>query len=188
MTLSDLQFDIEKINHSKASRSDAVDLVLDNLEVIPELVDKAFSSDKIHFKYCWWLEFLNRQHIEVLCPYMELILTKAEQLTNQSAIRPIARMIETYCLNYYSKTPNSHVIHMMTDSVKELMVTRCFEWLIDDQLKVAPRAYSMISLFHLGKDVAWVHPELQLIIEHNYLTESDAYKARARMVLNKLRN
>ena len=186
MTLTELHFDIENVNHSKASRAEAVDLVIHNLEVLPELIEKAFSEDKNHFKYCWWLEFLNRQYIEVLCPYMDIILEQAQHLTNQSAIRPIARIIETYCLNYYSKTPHESVQDMMTNSIKELMVNRSFEWLIDHQLKVAPRAYSMISLYHLGKDVSWVHSELKLIIEQNYASESAAYKARGRMVLKKL--
>ena len=58
---------------------------------------------------------------------------------------------------------------------------------IDDQLKVAARAYSMTSLFHLGKDVNWVHDELQMVIEQNYATESVAYQARARIILKKLK-
>ncbi|MFD0963562.1 hypothetical protein ACFQ1O_06070 [Pseudofulvibacter geojedonensis] len=187
MTLSDLQFDIEKVNHSKASRAHAVNLVVDHLEVIPELVDRAFSDEKNHFKYCWWLEFLNRQHIEVLCPYMEIILEKAQHLTNQSAIRPIAKIIETFVLNNYSKNPNNFVRDMMTSTIKEMMVSRGFEWLIDDQLKVAPRAYSMTSLYHLGKDIDWVHEELKLVIEQNYAHESVAYQARGRMILKKLK-
>lgn len=186
MTLQDLQFNIEKVNHSKASRAHAVTLVVDNLQVLPELIERAFSKDKNHFKYCWWLEFLNRQHIEVLCPHMDVVLEKAQHLTNQSAIRPIAKIIETFVLNYYSKKPNDIVQTMMTSAVKEKMVTRGFEWLIDDQLKVAPRAYSMTSLFHLGKDVDWVHEELRLVIEQNYASESAAYKARGRMILKKL--
>lgn len=188
MTLAELHFDIKNVNHSKASRAKAVDLVIHNLEVLPELIEKAFSDDKNHFKYCWWLEFLNRQYVEVLCPYMDTILEQAQYLTDQSAIRPIARIIETYCLNYYSKAPHESVKNMMNNSIKELMVTRSFEWLIDDELKVAPRAYSMISLYHLGKDVSWVHAELQLVIEQNYANESAAYKARGRMVLKKLKD
>ena len=170
-----------------ASRAEAVDLMMHNLEVLPDLIEKAFSKEKNHFKYCWWLEFLNRQHIEVLCPYMDVILDMAQYLTNQSAIRPIAKIIETFVLNYYSKNPNDIVQEMMSSIIKEKMVNRGFEWLIDDQLKVAPRAYSMTSLYHLGKDVTWVHPELKLVIEQNYTTESAAYKARARMILKKLK-
>jgi len=186
MTLEGLQFDIEKVNHSMASRAEAVDLVIHNLEVLPELIERAFSRDKNHFKYCWWLEFLNRQHIEILCPHMDVILNKANGLTNQSAIRPIAKTIETFVLNCYSKTPNEIVQKMMSPKIKEKMISCAFEWLIDDQLKVAARAYSMTSLYHLGKDVSWVHPELRLVIEQSYATESVAYQARARMILKKL--
>jgi len=187
MTLQDLQFNIEKVNHSMISRADAVDLIMHNLEALPELIDSAFSDDKNHFKYCWWLEFMNRQHIEVLCPHMDAILDMAQYLTNQSAIRPIAKIIETFVLNYYSKKPNDIVQAMMNSGIKEKMVNRGFEWLIDDQLKVAPRAYSMTSLYHLGKDISWVHPELKLVIEQNYAHESAAYKARGRMILKKLK-
>jgi len=186
MTLDDLTFDIEKVNHSMASRAEAVDLVIHNLEVLPELIKKAFSDDKNHFKYCWWLEFLNREHIEILCPHINEILNKAHTLTNQSAIRPIAKTIETFVLNNYSKGPNGVVQRMMSPVVKEKMVELGFQWLIDDQLKVAARAYSMTSLYHLGKDVSWVHPELRLVIEQSYATESVAYQARARMILKKL--
>jgi len=168
MTLNDLAFDIENVNHSMASRAKAVDLMMHNLEVLPDLIEKAFGDDKNHFKYCWWLEFLNRQHIEVLCPHMDMILDKAQYLTNQSAIRPIAKTIETFVLNYYSKKPNDIVQMMMNPIIKEKMVSRGFEWLIDAQLKVAPRAYSMTSLFHLGKDIDWVHNELQMVVEQNY--------------------
>jgi len=75
----------------------------------------------------------------------------------------------------------------MTALVREKMVELGFQWLIDDTIKVAPRAYSMTSLFQLGKDIDWVHSELKLVVEQNYASESAAYKARARMILNKLK-
>jgi hypothetical protein len=187
MTLQELHFDIKKINHSIASRAEAVTLAVNNLEILPELIEKAFSDNENNFKYCWWLEFLNRQHIELLCPYINELLDGALSLKNDSAIRPFAKIIENFCVNYYSKSPNELVHVMMTNVVKEQMVELSFHWLIDNDLKVAPRAYSMISLYYLGKDVSWVHPELKLIIEQNYTFESAAYKARARLVLNKLK-
>ena len=188
MTLKELHITIDSINHSKASRAEAVEVVVAYPEIIPELIQYAFGNEKNGHKVCWWLEFINRQYIELLCPFIKELLDGALHLKNDSAIRPIARVIETYCLNYYSKTPDMRVKTMMTNSIKELMVARSFEWLIDGELKVAPRAYSMISLYHLGKDVSWVHSELQLIIEQNYGRESAAYKARARMVLKKLKH
>ncbi|NQY30576.1 MAG: adenylosuccinate lyase [Flavobacteriaceae bacterium] len=170
-----------------ASRVEAVALVIDNLEVLPELIEKAFSDDKNHFKYCWWLEFLNRQYLETLCPYITDILKGATHLTNDSAIRPIAKIIERFTLDYYSKNRNEIIDVMMTSMIKEKMIELCFQWLIDSKIKVATSAYSMTSLFHLGKDVNWVHPELRLVIEQSYATESVAYQARARMILKKLK-
>lgn len=187
MTLDNLEFDIEKVNHSMASRAEAVVLVVNNIELLPELIVKAFSDDKNHFRYCWWLEFLNRQHIEILCPHITGLLKGAAHLTNDSAIRPIAKIIENFALNYYSKQPNKVVQQMMTPLVRKKMVELAFQWLIDEQLKVAPRAYSMTSLFQLGKDIDWVHTELKLVVEQNYASESVAYQARARMILKKLK-
>jgi len=187
MTLQQLDFDIEKVNHSMASRAKAVTLVIHHIEILPELIEKAFSADKNHYKYCWWLEFLNRQHLEVLCSFITNILSGATHLTNDSAIRPMAKIIERFTLDYYSKNKSEIINTMMTSMIKEKMVELSFQWLIDDQLKVAARAYSMTSLFHLGKDVNWVHSELQMVIEQSYATESVAYQARARMILKKLK-
>jgi hypothetical protein len=187
VTLEELHINIDSLNHSKESRANAVTAIIDYSEVIPELIQYAFQGNKNSHKVCWWLEFLNRQHIEILCPFITSILSGSIHLTNDSAIRPIAKIIENFALNYYSKQPNKEVRKMMTPSVREKMVELGFQWLIDDTIKVAPRAYSMTSLFHLGKDIDWVHTELRLVVEQNYSSESVAYKARARMILRKLK-
>ena len=186
MTLEELQFDIKKVNHSMESRTEAVALIVKYPEILPEVIKRAFNNEKNHFKYCWWLEFLNRQYIEMLCPHIHKILKGATKLTNDSAIRPIAKIIETFVLKTYGKDPSSTVVDVMTLNVKELMVALSFEWLINEKLNVAAKAYSMTSLYYLGKDVSWVHEELQMVIEQNYAVGSAAYKARARMVLKKL--
>ena len=129
MTLQQLDFDIEKVNHSMASRAKAVTLVIDHIEILPELIEKAFSEDKNHYKYCWWLEFLNRQHIEVLCSFITNILFGVTHLTNDSAIRPMAKIIERFTLDYYSKNRSEIIDTMMTSLVKEKMVELCFQWL-----------------------------------------------------------
>jgi len=187
VTLQELQIDLEKINHSMASRAKAVAVVVDHPEAIPELIQYAFNGLKDSHKVCWWLEFLNRQYLEILCPYIIEILSGATHLTNDSAIRPIAKIIERFALDYYSKNRSEIIGVMMTPMVKEKMVELCFQWLIDTKIKVAARAYSMTSLFHLGKDIHWVHNELQMVIEQSYATESVAYQARARMILKKLK-
>ena len=57
--------------------------------------------------------------------------------------------------------------------------------MITDQ-KVAAKAYSMNTLYLLGKDFDWIHPELKRILEDNFHSGSAAFKARARHLLKKL--
>ena len=57
-----------------------------------------------------------------------------------------------------------------------------FDWMIGQQ-KVAVKAYTMNTLFLLGKNYDWVHQELKLIIQQNIMNESAAYKARGRITL-----
>jgi hypothetical protein len=45
----------------------------------------------------------------------------------------------------------------------------------------------MTTLLLLGKDITWIHPELQVILKQNYDNGSAAYKARARMTLKALK-
>ena len=58
--------------------------------------------------------------------------------------------------------------------------------MINDE-KVAPKAYSMISLYLLGTEFDWVHPELITILERDFHTQSAAFKARARHILKKIK-
>ena len=57
--------------------------------------------------------------------------------------------------------------------------------MINDE-KIAPKAYSMNTLFLLGKDYDWVHPELALILERDFQMQSSGFKARARHILKKI--
>jgi len=53
--------------------------------------------------------------------------------------------------------------------------------------KVAPKAYSMSTLFLFGKDYDWVHPELKIILERDFSIQSAAFKARAKQILHKMK-
>ena len=53
--------------------------------------------------------------------------------------------------------------------------------------KVAPKAYSMTTLYLFGKEFNWIHPELAIILERDFYNESAAFKARARHILKKIK-
>jgi hypothetical protein len=61
-----------------------------------------------------------------------------------------------------------------------------FDYLITHQ-KVAAKAYSMKTLYLLGKEYHWIHPELATILEKDFNTSTAAFKARARHLLKKLK-
>ena len=61
-----------------------------------------------------------------------------------------------------------------------------FEYMIGDY-KVAPKAYSMNTLYLFGKEFDWIYPELVSILERNFYNESAAFKARARHILKKIK-
>jgi hypothetical protein len=59
--------------------------------------------------------------------------------------------------------------------------------MINDE-KIAPKAYAMNTLFLLGTDYDWIHPELALILERDFQMQSSGFKARARHILKKIKN
>ena len=52
--------------------------------------------------------------------------------------------------------------------------------------KVAVKAYSMHTLFLFGSEFDWVHPELRIILERDFSSQSAAFKARSRHILKKI--
>jgi hypothetical protein len=58
--------------------------------------------------------------------------------------------------------------------------------MINDE-KVAPKAYSMNTLYLFGREFEWIHPELVMILERDFQMQSAAFKARAKQILQKLK-
>lgn len=161
-------------------------LIVDNPELIVPLLDIAFTvDDPISSKACWVLEFSVKQNLSYLFPYLDDFVAKIGSVKLQSSIRPMAKICELMVLCYFSKE-KEECKRALQDYHLEAIATCCFDWLIGDH-KVAAKAYSMTSLFLLGKKFDWIHSELRLVLEQNYARGSAAYKARARHTLAKLK-
>lgn len=127
--------------------------------------------------------------LELVCKKSNVLIFKhkteiyklAKNSNRDDIIRPIAKIFELWTLNFYSKNPS--ILFLPND--KEKITAICFDWIITPQ-KVAPQAYSMQTLFLLGKEIDWVHQELKLILEQNYASGTSAYKARARKIIGKI--
>jgi len=180
-----LEAHIKTLNHSLEKRNHFANYILDHPELLPELLAICKKVDEeISCKASWGLEFLCKHKIYVILPYIDKLLTIAKNVHQHPAVRPIAKIMEYLCIEYY-KQEDPKIQTYLTTNHREKITEICFDWLITDQ-KVAPKAYAIICLHLLGTEFSWVHPELKVTLEKNYNASSAAYKARARMVLSKI--
>ncbi|MGI9546682.1 MAG: adenylosuccinate lyase [Flavobacteriaceae bacterium] len=173
------------VNHSRAKRLEMAKLVLDNPRLVIPLMDIAFDVDEpISSRACWVLEFTAKKNLRYLDPYLDTFVENLPSVHLDSSVRPMAKICEYLILEYYQGSGNQNVSQLNRRHL-ELIATASFDWLIGPQ-KVAPKAYSITVLYHLGKDIAWIHPELKLVLEKDYNKGSAGFKARARQVLPRL--
>lgn len=169
-----------QLHNLKAYRKDREDLrdaALENPLYLEEVIQLAFApTDPNHHKACWVLELICEKQLEVIYPYIEQLCNTLSLYTNESAIRPIAKVMVFLTHQYREK---------LSESQRQKLIETSFDWLISDT-KVAAKAYAMEILFELGKYYDWIHPELKQILSQDYTKHSAGYQARARMILKEL--
>ncbi|CAM3806313.1 hypothetical protein FLBR109950_02360 [Flavobacterium branchiophilum] len=166
---------LHQITAHRASRDEIAALVLLDLKLLKATFEFATDfSNKNHFKGYWVLELVLMQNIELIIPYLDIFCNNLKNISVDKALRPAAKICMT--LAYNLKINKKH---------QNIIIESCFDWLISD-VKVATKAYSILALFEFGKQHPWIYPELQAIIEQNFATESNAYKAVAKEVMTKI--
>lgn len=186
MTKSELYESLNYVNHSREKRTEMSTLVLNHPDLIMPLIQICFEADNpISSRACWVMEFTAKENISYIFPYLDTFTASLGTLHLDSSVRPIAKICECLIKSYFSRVENL-TQKTLTNLHLEQITTACFDWLIGDH-KVAAKAYSMTSLLLLGRKFDWIHPELKMVLEQNYNEGSAAYKARARMTLEKIR-
>ncbi|MGM8362879.1 hypothetical protein ACSV4D_13280 [Flavobacterium sp. ARAG 55.4] len=176
-----------KLEHLKAYLKDRLliaEYILENKNDLDELISICLSTeDKNNHKACWVLEFVSYKKLNWLQPYLDFLCKNLKDLTDESAMRPIAKIIQLLVFSHFKKTKNN--IFLSEENLQDIIETS-FDWLINDT-KVATKAYSIRTLYVLGNQYDWIHPELQIILSKDYANHSAAYKAVAREVLKKIK-
>lgn len=186
MTTAQLYKELNYVNHSREKRLYYAHLMQNNPDLIPKLLDILFMvDDKISPRAAWVFEFLCNDNIETIIPYLDVFTKNMHKVHLDSAVRPVAKICEFLAKAYTAKT-NNNIKNALTETHKERIIEVCFDYMINDE-KIAPKAYSMNTLFLLGKDYDWVHPELVLILERDFQMQSSGFKARARHILKKIK-
>lgn len=186
MTRQELYEQLNYVNHSREKRAYYAQLILDTPELFTHALEILFMVDDARSNRAGWLcEFVCKKDITVLHPYLDLFTEKMSTVYQDSALRPVAKIIEYLALSYYKKQ-DPLTRKNLTPIHKERMIEAGFDWMITEQ-KVAVKAYTMTSLFWLGTETDWVHPELKRIMEDGYASGSAAYKARCRHMLEAIK-
>ena len=171
------------MNHMREERLCAAELIRNDPSSIPLLLEFIFDEEeKYGFKGGWALDLALQEELDLILPYLDIFIAGLSGLTNESAIRPMAKICEALCFKYYKSRDPEFRLNLKLEYRKEIAEV-CFDWLIGEH-KVAPKAYAMTALGELGKEFEWIHPELELVLRRNYEAGSAGYKARARKVLH----
>ena len=177
---------LSTIDHSRDKRTYFANLIVKNPELLPELLSICANvKDEISCRATWGLEFLCKNNLDLILPYLDEILQFTPSIYKHPAVRPMAKIFEYLSIDFYKKK-SLETQKCLSKKHREKITEICFDWLITDQ-KVAAKAYSMTSLYLLGTEFDWIHPELKTVLENSYNSGSTAYKARARMVLEKIK-
>lgn len=185
MTKDQLYRELNYVNHSREKRLYYANLVIDNPELVKPLLKILFDvDDKISCRAAWVFEFMCGEQLEEIIPHLDIFTQNVSRVHLDPAVRPVAKICEYLIKAYYSKTENK-IKKYLTETHKEKIVESCFDWMINDE-KIAPKAYAMNSLFLLGNEYQWIHPELAMILERDFQMQSSGFKARARHILRKI--
>lgn len=181
---SELQLKLDYLKAYRENRLKIAQEVLENKDQFKELISISFSPlDKNNHKACWILEFVSYEELIWLQPHLDFFCTNLKILKDESAIRPIAKIVQLLVKSHYKKNENSL---LLSEENLQDCIEASFDWLINDT-KVAAKAYSIRTLYILGNHYDWIHPELKIILNKDYAAHSAAYKAVAREVLTKIK-
>jgi len=186
LTTSELYDELNYVDHSRFNRLKYANMVIAQPELIPKLLDILFMvDDKVTCRAAWVFEFMCGEKLDEIIHHLDRFTENLHKVHLDSAERPIAKVCECLAKAYYSKEKNA-IQSALTSKHREKIVEACFDWMIKD-VKVAPKAYSMNALYLFGNDYEWVHPELMIILEQDFQSQSAAFKARTRHILKKIK-
>jgi hypothetical protein len=173
---SQLYKNIANSSAYRASREENAHLILANSELFSDLLELSLKiEDKNHHKACWILELVLEDQLYLLSNHLDRFCQSLSKFNNNSALRSVSKI----CM--------FSVQHLSLTSLQEQkIIENCFDWLIQKDVKVATKAYSIRALFELGKKYDWIYPDLQHILSDDYMKYSAGYKAIAREILKKI--
>lgn len=186
MTVQELHEELSYVDASIESRLKYAHMVLNDMSLFSKLMEILFMvDDKVSCRAAWVFEFVCNDNIYNMVQYLEIFTKNLNKIHLDSAVRPVANVCQLITNTYFSKDPNP-IKKLLSPQQQQRIIGAAFDWMISDQ-KVAPKAYSMETLFLFGKNHPWVHYELAQILEQDYASQSAGFKARAKHIFKKIK-
>lgn len=138
-----------------------------------ELVRLFLQPDKkIQQRAAWPLSYAVQAHPALIQPHIGKLIRNLEKAGLPDAVkRNTVRIFQEI---------------RVPERFRGIMMNTCFQYISAPDEKPAVKAFSLTVLEQLAKDYPDIKPELQLIIEDRWDTESAAFRSRARKLLKKL--
>ncbi|MEN8187650.1 MAG: adenylosuccinate lyase [Bacteroidota bacterium] len=187
MNKNDLIKELRTIkNAMRIYRDKSADFVLSHPETLPYLLEIIFENpkDRISVKASWILELVCLKNPLLIAPHLDYFTDNLQKISHESALRSLSKICMFISKAYYLKKEND-LIDMLTINHKEKIIELSFDWMIDNQ-RVAIQVYAMDTLFLMGTEFDWIHPELKITLQQNISKGSKGYKAHAKMILSKI--
>ncbi len=183
-TKKDLILQLEAIPNAKREYRDAAAaFVLKNKETFSYLVPLIFEGNKrINILATWVFELVCLQDLSLIQSHLDYFINSLQTVKHESQLRPISKICFKVIQSNYVKKEG---IIKLSPQQKEVLAECNFDWMIENH-KIATQVFAMDSLFLLGKELNWIHPELKLILQKDFQSKSPGYQAHARHLLQSL--
>jgi len=186
MDKPELEKMLDYVDATREKRTLMANQILENPDLIPTLLNIIEEdNDPLACKASWVLEFVLKKDISMILPHLKKFTQIISKISLDSSVRPMAKICELLSIEYFSKTSNQTQKSLTVNHLTKI-TEAAFDWVIGEY-EVAAKAYSMTTLFLIGKKFRWIHPELKLVLTQNYNSGSAAYKARARKILEQIK-
>ena len=132
------------------------------------------ADDRLSFHASWIMDKCIEQQPQLLHQkQVSRIVKSVLRHSNQSVIRTSLRLLSR------QKLPKS---------VLGSLVDQCFKWLMSNKSDIAVKVHAMQILCNVTLEKTALKNELIMVIEDQMPQESAGFRARAKMVLKKLKN
>ena len=154
--------------------------------LVPELIVLCRPKSGVSHQACWCLE-QSYLLFEVDCyPFMDDICELLPLKINHSGRRSLLKICWLICQAFYLKKSHS-ISEFLTIGMREQLVDGAFDELICAHGKTANLMFATRSLYLLGTEFEWIHPQLPAVIrEHMGNTSNKGYLNVGKSILSQL--